>query len=78
MEVYLNVAETGPMTFGVEAGSRLWYKRPAAEMTADQSARLMSILPAPNSWSPNSSYVRSRAAKISPGAVELPPGFGSE
>lgn len=47
MEVYLNVAETGVGTYGVEAGSRLHFGHSAAGLTAIEAARMAAILPLP-------------------------------
>lgn len=48
LEVYLNVAETGPMTFGFEAASQRFYGHPAAELTRLEAARIAAVLPSPN------------------------------
>jgi len=47
MEVYLNVAETGIGTFGVEAGAQRYFKTSAAKLNANQSAQLASLWPCP-------------------------------
>ena len=47
MEVYLNVAETGIGTYGVEAGSQRYYRHSAARLTAIEAARIAAALPAP-------------------------------
>ena len=47
MEVYLNVAEWGPGTYGAEAAARRYFKVSAAELTRAQSARLAAVLPSP-------------------------------
>ncbi|WP_343520736.1 monofunctional biosynthetic peptidoglycan transglycosylase [Sphingomonas sp.] len=47
MEVYLNVAETGIGTYGVEAGSRRYFKHGAANMTRAEAARIAAVLPLP-------------------------------
>ena len=47
LEVYLNIAEFGDHTFGVEAASRRFFNRPAALMTAGEAARLAAVLPNP-------------------------------
>ena len=73
LEVYLNIAETGPMTFGVQAGAKLWFDRPAAELTPLQSASLICLLPAPRVWTPES--VRARAQRIEQQRLPLPEGF---
>jgi monofunctional biosynthetic peptidoglycan transglycosylase len=47
LEVYLNVAEWGPGTYGAEAAARRYFKVSAAELTREQSARLAAVLPSP-------------------------------
>jgi len=47
MEVYLNVAETGIGTYGVEAGARRYYKKSAASLSRTEAARIAAALPAP-------------------------------
>ena len=50
MEVYLNVAETGPGIFGAEAASQEYYQKSAAALTKSQAAGIGSIFPAPRRW----------------------------
>jgi monofunctional glycosyltransferase len=52
LEVYLNSVEFGPGIYGAEAAARHYFRRPAAELRADQALRLAVILPAPLIWSP--------------------------
>jgi monofunctional biosynthetic peptidoglycan transglycosylase len=47
LEMYLNVAQFGPCVFGVEAASRRYFDRPAAQLTREQAARLAAVLPNP-------------------------------
>jgi monofunctional biosynthetic peptidoglycan transglycosylase len=47
MEVYLNVIETGPATFGMEAAARRYFDKPASRVTEAEAARLAAILPQP-------------------------------
>ncbi|WP_233453911.1 monofunctional biosynthetic peptidoglycan transglycosylase [Tsuneonella flava] len=47
MEVYLNVAETGIGTYGVEAGAQRYFKRSAARLTPLEAARIAAVLPLP-------------------------------
>ncbi len=47
MEVYLNVAETGLGTYGVEAGSQRYFGHSAARLTADEASRIAAVLPSP-------------------------------
>ncbi|MFC3594884.1 monofunctional biosynthetic peptidoglycan transglycosylase [Novosphingobium piscinae] len=47
MEVYLNVAETGIGTYGVEAGAQRYYGHSAARLSAVEAARIAAALPSP-------------------------------
>jgi monofunctional biosynthetic peptidoglycan transglycosylase len=47
MEVYLNVAETGIGTYGVEAGSQRYFKHSAARLSQNEAARMAAALPLP-------------------------------
>jgi monofunctional biosynthetic peptidoglycan transglycosylase len=47
MEVYLNVAETGIGTYGVEAGAQRYFGHGAERLTPEEAARLAAILPLP-------------------------------
>ena len=47
MEVYLNVAETGIGTYGVEAGAQRYYKHSAARLSRIEAARIAAALPSP-------------------------------
>lgn len=47
MEVYLNVAETGIGTYGVEAGARRYFKKGAGNLTRAEAARIAAVLPLP-------------------------------
>ena len=47
MEVYLNVAETGIGTYGVEAASQRYFKHSAAQLSRVEAARIAAALPSP-------------------------------
>ena len=47
MEVYLNVAETGIGTYGVEAGAHRYFHHSAARLGPDEAARIAAVLPLP-------------------------------
>jgi monofunctional biosynthetic peptidoglycan transglycosylase len=47
MEVYLNVAETGVGTYGVEAGAQRYYHHSAAKLSRIEAARIAAALPSP-------------------------------
>jgi monofunctional biosynthetic peptidoglycan transglycosylase len=64
LELYLGVAETGTLTFGVEAGAQRYFHRSAATLTAEQAAQLAAVLPSPRRWSPTRPPASTRAAWI--------------
>ncbi len=47
MEVYLNVAETGLGTYGVNAGAQRYFGHDASRLTANEAARIAAIFPLP-------------------------------
>jgi monofunctional biosynthetic peptidoglycan transglycosylase len=47
LEVYLNVAEMGPGTFGVEAAGQRFFHKSAARLNRRESATLAAVLPNP-------------------------------
>jgi monofunctional biosynthetic peptidoglycan transglycosylase len=47
MEVYLNLAETGIGTYGVNAGSQRYYGHDASAMSRTEAARIAAVLPLP-------------------------------
>ena len=47
LEVYLNIAELGNRTFGVEAASRRYFGVSAAGLSRGQAALLAAVLPSP-------------------------------
>jgi monofunctional biosynthetic peptidoglycan transglycosylase len=47
MEVYLNLAETGVGTYGVNAGSERYFGHDASAMIATEAARIAAVLPLP-------------------------------
>jgi len=47
MEVYLNVAETGLGTYGVNAASERYYGHDASAMSRQEAARIAAVLPLP-------------------------------
>jgi monofunctional biosynthetic peptidoglycan transglycosylase len=52
LALYLNVAELGPNTWGVEAASRRYFDRGAARIAMDQAALLVATLPHPRTSNP--------------------------
>ena len=47
MEVYLNLAETGIGTYGVNAGAQRYFGHDASAMSATEAARMAAVLPLP-------------------------------
>lgn len=66
LEVYLNIAETGNMTFGVEAAAQLYFNIPADKLSRSQAARIAASLPNPKVYKADTPgpYVRKRATWI--------------
>lgn len=63
LEVYMNVVEFGDGIYGAEAASREFFHKPAAQLTAHESALLAASLPNPKKLHANqpSGYVLNRA-----------------
>jgi monofunctional biosynthetic peptidoglycan transglycosylase len=66
LEMYLNVAEFGPGTFGVQAASRRYFHKDASRLTPAEAALLAAVLPSPRRFHVQapSNYVRRRQAWI--------------
>jgi monofunctional biosynthetic peptidoglycan transglycosylase len=47
MEVYLNVAETGIGTYGVNAGAQRYFKHDASRLSPREAAQIAAVLPLP-------------------------------
>jgi monofunctional biosynthetic peptidoglycan transglycosylase len=47
MEVYLNVAETGIGTYGVNAGAQRYFGKDASNLSRNEAARIAAVLPLP-------------------------------
>jgi monofunctional biosynthetic peptidoglycan transglycosylase len=62
LEVYLNIAEFGQYTFGVESASQRFFNKPAARLTVGEAARLAAVLPNPLRYRVDqpSDYIRKR------------------
>lgn len=76
LEIYLNSVEWGEGVFGAEAAAQHYFRKPAAQLSGYEAARLAVMLPRPRYFEklPNSSYVAGRAAVIVSrlGNAELP------
>jgi monofunctional glycosyltransferase len=66
LEVYLNVAEMGDMTFGIEEASKRYYGTSAQNINRQQAARIAAVLPSPRKWSAANPgpYINRRTAQI--------------
>jgi monofunctional biosynthetic peptidoglycan transglycosylase len=52
LELYLNVVEFGPGTYGAEAAARRYFDKPAAALGVEEAAQLAAGLPMPRRWHP--------------------------
>lgn len=66
LEVYLNIAEMGERTFGVEAATQRFFDISARKISRRQAATLAAVLPNPRHFSAKkpSSYIKSRTGFI--------------
>jgi len=66
LEVYLNVIEMGPCTYGVGAASELYFKTTPNKLSKEQSALIASCLPNPKKFKLEkpSTYMQRRKRKI--------------
>ena len=73
LEVYANIAEFGDGVYGAEAAARAFFGKPAARLTAAESARLAAVLPSPRRYSVAAPgpYVQRRTAWIARQARNL-------
>ena len=52
LELYLNVVQFGPGTYGAAAAAERYFNVSPADLDADQAAQLAASLPRPSSWHP--------------------------
>lgn len=66
LELYLNVIEWGNGVFGAEAAAKRYFGGPAAQLSAEQAARLAAMIPSPRRFerNPGSEYLDGRVATI--------------
>ncbi|OJJ20627.1 monofunctional biosynthetic peptidoglycan transglycosylase [marine bacterium AO1-C] len=50
LEVYLNVIEVGPQTFGVQQAAKRYFKKNAKKLTVHEAALIAAVLPSPRKW----------------------------
>ena len=76
LEIYLNSVEWGSGVFGAEAAAQRYFRKPAANLSNYEAARLAVMLPRPRYFEtrPNSGYLAARAGTIAARmpAVALP------
>jgi monofunctional biosynthetic peptidoglycan transglycosylase len=66
LELYLNVIEFGPRTFGVEAAARRYLGKSARELSREEAATLAAVIPSPRIYDPvrHADRVARRAQRI--------------
>jgi monofunctional biosynthetic peptidoglycan transglycosylase len=76
LEIYLNSVEWGEGVFGAEAAAQRYFKKPAAQLSAYEAARLAVMLPSPQFFETRqgSAYLARRTGTIVArmGAVQAP------
>lgn len=50
LEVYLNIIEVGPRTFGVHQAAKRYFRKPAKKLTAAEAALIAAVLPNPRKY----------------------------
>ncbi len=66
LELYLNVVELGPRTFGAEAAARRYFGKPAFSLSDFEAATLAAVIPSPRIYDPvrHPQRVERRARRI--------------
>ncbi len=66
LEIYLNIVEWGRGIFGIEAASRAYFGKSAADLTLDEATRLAAAIPSPLRHRPDeeSRYILRRKAIV--------------
>jgi monofunctional biosynthetic peptidoglycan transglycosylase len=66
LELYLNVVEFGPRTYGVEAAARRYFGKPASALAPSEAATLAAMIPSPRIYDPlrHPGRVERRARRI--------------
>ncbi len=63
LEMYINVIYYGSDAYGILQASDVYYKTTPAELTIDQSAMLVGLLPAPSVYNPNNDLALAERCK---------------
>ncbi|MDZ7717588.1 MAG: monofunctional biosynthetic peptidoglycan transglycosylase [Balneolaceae bacterium] len=66
IEVYLNIAEFGPGIFGIGKASKIYFNKPAPQLTPEMAALFAAVLPSPKRMrvNPPSPYTKERSQWI--------------
>lgn len=66
LEIYLNIAEMGIGTFGIEAAAQYYFKKSAKDLSLNETTRIIAALPSPKTYNvnPPSAYISQRAQWI--------------
>lgn len=74
MEVYLNIIQTSPNTYGVEATAKRYFNSTAAEINPHQASLIAAVLPNPSIFkiAKPSAYTKRRGATIRRSMFMLP------
>jgi monofunctional biosynthetic peptidoglycan transglycosylase len=66
MQVYLNVIEMGEGVFGIEMASRIYFNKPAKNLTRQEAAMIAACLPNPRKYKvkPASGFLMGRSQRI--------------
>ncbi len=66
LEVYLNIAETGVNTFGVQAAAQKYYKKDAINLKKEEAAMITASIPSPRKSNPAkpSAYLKKRQQHV--------------
>lgn len=77
LELYLNIAQFGPTTFGAQSASERFFGIPPARLSWSRAALLAAVLPAPTEYDATapSAYIRNRQAWIIGQMQTLGPGY---
>jgi monofunctional biosynthetic peptidoglycan transglycosylase len=51
LEIYVNIAEFGPATYGAEAAAQRYFGKPAADLQPGEAALMAAVLPSPKRYS---------------------------
>ena len=66
LEIYLNIAEMGKGTFGIEAAAQYYFNKTALDLNTDETNRIVAALPSPKKYNvnPPSKYISRRGKWI--------------